>query len=315
MTSSAEFSIVENSPIIRALFSPNRRPLNFDSQRTEIKSLGLVLQKSLELDVVLRTFNQEVNARIPWCTVAFDNSEMDLHSRFGKLMPFQLSYRLEVDGQFLGDISFSKVDKFNKRETNLIENLLCIAIYPIRNALKYYRAVKFASTDTLTGLGNRFAYEQAIEREINIAHRHDSSLSLLFIDVDHFKAINDNFGHGVGDQVLAIIGQALRLVARGSDLAFRYGGEEFILLLSNTDLTGAALFAERVRSSIEALDYQSSKLEKTLDLAATVSIGVSCYRPSDTAQSLLKRADDALYEAKYSGRNRVVQETEKSSNS
>ena len=171
MTGTAEFGIAEISPINHALFSPNRRPLNLDSQRAELKSLGLVLQKSLELDVVLRTFNHEVNARIPWCTVAFDNDDMNLHSRFGKLLPYQLSYRLEVDGQFLGNISFSKNDKFTKRETTLAENLLCIAIYPIRNALKYYRAVKFASTDTLTGLGNRFAYEQALEREINIATR------------------------------------------------------------------------------------------------------------------------------------------------
>lgn len=307
MTSTAEYSIAEISPIHHALFSTNQRALNLDSQRAELKSLGLQLQKSLELDVVLRTFNHEVNARIPWCTVAFDNEEMNLHSRFGKIMPYQLSYRLEVEGQFLGNISFSKSDKFRKRETDLVENLLCIAIYPIRNALKYYRAIKFASTDTLTGLGNRFAYEQAIEREISIAHRHNSSFSLLIIDVDHFKAINDNFGHDAGDQVLAIIGQAIRLVARGSDLAFRYGGEEFVLLLSNTDMAGATLFAERVRSTIAALDYQSARLDKTMAISATVSVGVSSFRTSDSAQSLFKRADEALYEAKYSGRNRVVQ--------
>jgi diguanylate cyclase (GGDEF)-like protein len=156
-----------------------------------------------------------------------------------------------------------------------------------------------AQTDALTGLANRRAFYEALEREIVRASRFGKSLTLIVADIDHFKPINDQFGHVVGDGVLARVGRVFALEARRYDLAARYGGEEFVVLLPETSVADGVAAAERLRKNISSTpfpDYQKQ---------VTISLGVAAFRVSDSAESFVARADSALYVAKTAGRNRV----------
>ncbi len=160
-------------------------------------------------------------------------------------------------------------------------------------------------TDALTGLVNRRALEQSLEREVARALRFGAPLAVVLFDLDHFKRVNDTFGHRAGDAVLAAVGGVLRQSVREIDLAGRYGGEELMLVLPETDLEGARIVAERVRASVEALEVAQDTGEV---VRVTLSAGCAVFsqaRAADVA-SLVRCADDALYRAKDEGRNRVV---------
>lgn len=162
---------------------------------------------------------------------------------------------------------------------------------------------KLAATDELTGLANRRIFLERLADEVRRNQRYPTTLSLLVIDVDHFKKVNDRLGHPAGDEVLKRVAAALNGYARETDLAARHGGEEFALLLPQTTEDGARVVAERVRQGIEALRTEwEGKV-----VPIKVSIGVASLEPgADTPESLVGRADEALYEAKKMGRNRVV---------
>lgn len=169
--------------------------------------------------------------------------------------------------------------------------------------------LQLASTDILTGLSNRRVIMQQAQAEIRRAARYQKDLAVLMLDVDHFKQINDRYGHAAGDQVLSEFASLCRQSIRDTDLAGRYGGEEFFILLPELDLKTAILSAERIRMAIA--DH-SFRLSDGRVLGVTCSIGIAMYRPEqDDLDQLLLRADQALYQAKNQGRNRCcVQPTE-----
>jgi diguanylate cyclase (GGDEF)-like protein len=183
-----------------------------------------------------------------------------------------------------------------------LEALLCCLIYPLKNATLYHQALKMAYTDPLTQTNNRASFEDSVKREMSLAARGDKSLSVIFLDIDHFKTINDYYGHACGDVALSSVAKWIKESLRASDLVFRFGGEEFVILLSDTDINGAKLLAERIRISIEqhTLAYDMSAIK------ITASLGVSGLQVNDTVDSFIGRADDAMYQAKRSGRNQVV---------
>jgi diguanylate cyclase (GGDEF)-like protein len=162
------------------------------------------------------------------------------------------------------------------------------------------RIAELARTDSLTGLPNRRAFDEALVREVARAGRSKVRFVLVFADVDHFKRVNDDFGHPVGDAVLAAVGGALRSALRPYDQAARYGGEELALLLPDTSLAQGGAVAERVRAAVAALAIVGC------GRPVTVSLGVAELRPAEEPASLLRRADAALYAAKQAGRDRVV---------
>ncbi len=157
---------------------------------------------------------------------------------------------------------------------------------------------RMATTDRLTGAMNRLRFEDVLEQEMERARRYRRTLSLIMFDVDEFKQVNDRFGHDAGDAVLerlaAVVGDNLR----ASDQMARWGGEEFMVLSPEADLEAACEIAEKLRAELERADFPGVG-------RVTASFGVSEMRPEDTPKRLLKRADNALYEAKESGRNRV----------
>jgi two-component system, cell cycle response regulator len=157
-----------------------------------------------------------------------------------------------------------------------------------------------AETDALSGLYNRRRINSALELDIERARRHRHPLSFLIADIDHFKSVNDRFGHNVGDDVIRGVAATLRQNLRRIDIPGRWGGEEFVVLMNDTPLQGAELVAERIRAAIEALPAMEGGPERV-----TVSIGVATYADKDSPSDLIERADHALYCAKGGGRNRV----------
>jgi len=181
----------------------------------------------------------------------------------------------------------------------MIENLEKILIQTSKEKTIYER---MALTDPLTGLYNRRVFMEMAEKELAKAKRYGYNFSILMLDIDNFKRINDTYGHDVGDLVLKKIAEILRRNVRGADVVARFGGEEFIVMLSNANLNGAVKKAEQLRRLIEQTPVELPSGEK---LRVTVSIGVSTYRGQESLEELIKEADIALYEAKRNGKNRV----------
>jgi two-component system, cell cycle response regulator len=167
------------------------------------------------------------------------------------------------------------------------------------------RLEQLAQTDPLTQLLNRRALAENITAEMERALRYDSSLALLMIDLDHFKQVNDTYGHLIGDDVLRDLASLLRDLVRGNDVVARYGGEEFVILLPETDDAGADGFAERVRAAVKEKAFASRPGEQAI--ALTASIGVATFPAAriESVEDLFARADAALYRAKADGRDRV----------
>ena len=188
---------------------------------------------------------------------------------------------------------------------------VCLIIYDVTGVAVNKRQLESANTklqelalrDGLTGLLNRRYWESCLEREFARHQRYDNPVSLVIFDIDHFKRVNDTYGHQPGDEVIRATARITSQLVRETDFAGRYGGEEFVVLLPGTTLDGAAQFAERLRSTIERqqLDYQGSPLTFTISLGvATLADDMAGY------QALLERADKALYQSKEGGRNQVT---------
>jgi two-component system cell cycle response regulator len=174
---------------------------------------------------------------------------------------------------------------------------------PIRMATLVEEAQRLATIDALTGLMNRRAFLQALEIEMERATRLHYPLSLILLDVDHFKAINDTRGHACGDVVLSGLGRLLSKEARKSDLLARWGGEEFIIVLSGADEERGQIAAERYRNAIERVEILDNRGER---IPITASMGLARMEPAEQADSFVDRADRAMYAAKTAGRNRVA---------
>jgi len=159
-------------------------------------------------------------------------------------------------------------------------------------------------TDALTGANNREHFDSQLRMELSFSRRHGTDLSVVMFDVDHFKRVNDTFGHPVGDEVLVEISKATRRLVRNEDVFARYGGEEFVLILRGIALDGARVVGERLRERIAELSIVTDKGP----LKVTVSVGCASFAstPDATAESLVQLADKRLYAAKRGGRNRVV---------
>jgi two-component system, cell cycle response regulator len=165
-------------------------------------------------------------------------------------------------------------------------------------------SIELAITDALTGLYNRRYMETHVSGLIEHAASRDKPLTVLVLDIDYFKAINDSFGHDAGDEVLREFALRIRKSIRGIDLACRYGGEEFVIIMPETDLAVATVVAERLRLRIASEPFSVQQGARNLDV--TISIGIAALAGADNAASVIKRADQALYRAKRDGRNRVV---------
>ncbi|WP_447776955.1 GGDEF domain-containing protein [Pseudomonas chlororaphis] len=276
-----------------------QRPVSLAQLRQQ---LSLQLQTSLEPQRILGLFFRETQRLVPLDALVYQHKPSDLRLEFGQRGHHSISYSLSHEGETMGDLVFRRNQRFSDQEQSHLESLLSTLLYPMRNALLYRAATRSALRDPLTDTGNRIAMDQTLQREIEMARRHLHPLSLLMLDIDHFKRINDSHGHSAGDEVLKAVAAAIKAQLRNVDMVFRFGGEEFLILLSNTGRDAAAMVGERLRQAAQAKDYWADG--KLIEL--TVSLGCSTLLPGESAESLLRRADSALYVAKREGRNRLA---------
>jgi two-component system cell cycle response regulator len=220
---------------------------------------------------------------------------------YESLLVVPLIVKDEVTGTFTVAATRAGAFPSDKRDMlGVIANQVAVSM---QNARMYEALEEQATTDGLTGLVNHRTFQERFQAMLGRAERHELAVSLLLTDIDHFKKINDSYGHPTGDEVLRRVAAILKASARKIDIVARYGGEEFALVLEGTDRAGAFQLAERIRQEVEAQSFPSSKGS----FSATLSIGVASY-PDDSRDKpeIIARADQALYSAKHGGRNRTV---------
>jgi diguanylate cyclase (GGDEF)-like protein len=214
----------------------------------------------------------------------------------------RIAFPLRVGSTDFGSLVLSS-DSFDAEQVEAAASLAAQVVVALDNARLHRLVERQAMVDSLTGLANRRSLEETLRLELARAARFGDTVSVVLADLDKFKAVNDRFGHAAGDEVLKAFADALRETVRESDVAGRWGGEEFALVLSGTDAEGGARLAERARASFENM---AVRMPDGTVLQVTASFGVASFPESHQLGDLLAAADSALYEAKREGRNRVV---------
>ncbi len=259
------------------------------------------LQTTLDLQEMLVLFRKELTQHVRVDGLTYRMNMLGITVQQGNSGRHRASYGLTLHAEELGEITLSSNSRFSEQDLALTEYLLCALLYPLRNALRYHAALENAYVDPLTGIHNRAALEEALPREIELSRRHGLSLTLALLDLDHFKQINDAHGHAIGDCALRHAATQTSNVLRASDRIFRYGGEEFVVLLNATDETGALRVCERIRAAVSDKPF----LCDGNTLTVSTSIGFARLTMDDDQYTLFDKADKALYKAKRKGRNRV----------
>jgi len=220
--------------------------------------------------------------------------ELGGHPQHALVVPIQRS------GQLMGamELYLNAWRELNEDQADLLNGVASQAAIAIRHAQLFQAQEENALTDELTKLPNRRALAQRFLQEMQRARRHRNAIAFMMIDLDHFKRVNDTYGHLNGDAVLAELAQILKGSARESDVCARYGGEEFALILHETTESGARILAERIRSKVAAATFPGG-------LRLTISVGVAASDDAALFTQLMDRADQALYMAKQGGRNQV----------
>src|SRR6266567_4124134 len=216
------------------------------------------------------------------------------HPQHALVVPIQRS------GQLMGtmELYLNAWRELSEDQADLLNGVASQAAIAIRHAQLFQAQEENALTDELTKLPNRRALAQQFLKEMQRARRHHKPIAFLMVDLDHFKQVNDTYGHLHGDAVLAELASILSTGARESDVCARYGGEEFALVLHETNDAGARILAERIRAKVAAHTFPGG-------LKLTISIGVAATSEASLFTSLIERADQALYAAKMGGRNQV----------
>ncbi|MBE0485139.1 GGDEF domain-containing protein [Marinobacter sp.] len=259
------------------------------------------LSTTLSLETQLGIVAEEIAAAIPFDALNYRHriARQDFVFSTGMGGPHRCEYRLTLEGAHYGTLAFHRRHKFSDEEITGLEMMLAAAICPLRNACQYIAIEQAALTDSLTGIGNKRALYEALERAGALADRHGAPWSLILCDLDHFKQINDNHGHVVGDHILTKTAEKLEQAVRNSDTVYRFGGEEFAVLLPHTNEREARDVAERIRLAVESIRVDGGETP----LTATTSCGVAMHLTDESPDQWLARADEALYRAKAQGRN------------
>lgn len=265
------------------------------------------LQITLDVEQILEIFFSEIKHSVLVDGISYSNSNQNIMLSFGKSGIHSCSYRLTTQKDYLGELVFTRSTRFREHELANIEGLISTLVYPLRNGLRYSEALAAAFRDPLTGAGNRIALDKTLTREIELSKRNGIPLSALMLDLDYFKSINDTYGHAMGDTVLKEVVDIVSSCVRQTDMCFRYGGEEFFVLLSSADSEDARVIAERIRKAIEATVFEHPTKGS---FKVTASLGSATLYPQDTMNTLCERADEAMYKAKNGGRNLVVTDRE-----
>ena len=283
---------------IKVIPSP---PQKIDEELSEQRlTITNALQTTLELSQLFSLFREQIQSLIPHDGYYYYHPSLKQTVEYGIKAKHTCYAELHLNSEDYGLLVFYRNKAFSTFEMNALDSLAACLVYPLKNITLYQQAMQAAHTDALTQVANRRALSENLRRECILSRRQNSPLSLILADIDHFKYVNDEYGHNEGDRVLSVVAKCLKKSVRASDIVYRYGGEEFVILLSHTPISGASLLAERIRARLEI--YTDDLLQS---LPLTASLGVATLGSNEDAQSFLNRADKAMYSAKMMGRNRV----------
>ena len=259
------------------------------------------LSTTLSLEQQLAILAEELVTIVPFSALNYRHKigKQDFVYANGMGGPHRCEYRLSLEGVNYGTLTLQRRQRFSEQELEGIEMVLSAAICPIRNACQYVAIEQASLTDSLTCIPNKRALDEALQRSALLSERHGQPYSLVLCDLDYFKTVNDTHGHVVGDHLLQTAAAEIEKSIRTSDSVYRFGGEEFAILLPHTSEQDARDVAERVRGAISAIRVDAGEKE----LKITTSCGVATFLVKESPQAWLARADEALYRAKHQGRN------------
>ncbi len=277
---------------------------NEESLLNEIElSLSSALQSSINTQIQLETIFRHLSTLVGITGVSFEGDSGDFSSLCGSSAKHEYSYQLYTGKAEVGELvcfSQNALEGINKK---IIDLAAKVAIFPLYHGLLYQEAIEASHTDTLTEVPNRRAFNRSLEKVMANSKRYNRPFCLLIIDIDNFKIFNDRWGHCVGDDVLKAVVKILTENIRECDSIFRFGGEEFILLLNDTKLNGAKIVADRLCQAVREYPFKVPD-EKLNPQKLSISIGCTEFTMKDSKESLIERADSAVYHAKAAGRDR-----------
>ena len=219
---------------------------------------------------------------------------------------FFVTIPLKIEKEIVGvlNINDGEQDSFEESSLEFVLDISDFISMSVSNAILYEQTKQLAVTDGLTGISNRPNMEQALQNEFERSMRYGAPLSVVLLDVDHFKGVNDTYGHQKGDEILVAIASLLKKVCRTNDIAARYGGEEFLMILPQSNAQGAFKIAERVREEMMKMNFTGNET----NFSVTTSCGVAELDRDfiKNTDQLIAMADQALYEAKTGGRNKTI---------
>ncbi|MFW5825403.1 MAG: GGDEF domain-containing protein [Marinobacter sp.] len=256
---------------------------------------------TLSLEQLLGVFAEELGNVMPFGQLVYRHrlGHQDFVYTTGMGGVHRCDYQLTLEGENYGALSLNRRTRFSEEELEAIEFFLGILICPLRNACQYALVEQAALTDGLTEIPNKRALDMELARDCSLGDRHGDTFTLILCDLDYFKQINDSYGHVIGDHILKATARALRTATRDGDSIFRFGGEEFAIVLPHTGSQYGQQIADRIREAIHTIRVMAGSTE----VRVTASAGVATRRKGETPDQWLARADDALYRAKDAGRN------------
>ncbi len=256
------------------------------------------LQTTLDLDELLEIFAMEAARYIKFSGLYFKNKIVSKTLRGSLKAKYERQFELKLNNEFIGTISYNINKPISMRHYKDLQRIHQIVLYPLKNALKYHQAMQLAMQDSLTELGNRRYFDEQLKRAMHNANRHHAQVGLVLGDLNKFKAINDTYGHNVGDQVLIQFADVLRSCVRDSDSIFRFGGDEFAIIIENASEYALDIIQNRLdeylKNNILLAKYQVG-----------CSLGTTFMNRADNEHTLFKRADQALYRQKMNMSKRL----------
>lgn len=249
------------------------------------------LQTTLDIDEILAILATEAAKYIDFSGLYFKNKQISKTMRGSRRGKNESTFDLKINDQFIGTLSYGINTPINLTNYRVLEQLHQCFLHPLKNAITYYSAMQLAMQDALTGLGNRRYFDEQLKRAMHNANRHHSLVGLVLGDLNKFKSINDNFGHNTGDLVLKEFASILRHCIRESDSLFRFGGDEFAIIVENANENALTLIEQRVN-----LALANNALLSKYQLGC--SLGSTFMSNSDNEESFFKRADEILYRNK-----------------
>lgn len=267
----------------------------FESSTDESRKRGLMLleqlQTTLDKQKLINKFAMEASKYVDFSGLYFKSEDLEITMRGSRKGKIERPFTLHVNNQILGTLSYSLNKTISTASYKILTELHHYLVHPLNNAIQYHHALQLAMQDSLTGLGNRRYFDEQLIRAMHHSARQHSLLGLVVCDLNKFKAINDNHGHPVGDQVLIHFAEALRLSVRDSDSIFRFGGDEFAIIVEAASRESLEVISHRIHRNV-ASNYLLSQYQ------VTSSLGATFMRRNETGESFFNRADQALYQKK-----------------